>query len=352
MSGIIYPKQMHIIYKFWFSKIIILAVTILIYSCQAEIPSRKYNGISLVASRDSLKTEQVEPILRLNANAVAVMPYAFMRSMESPELIYNIERQWFGERAEGVEQSISLLQKKDLKVMIKPHIWIRNGQFTGDLKFDTESEWKNFENSYRDYILLYAEIAEKQKVELFCIGTELFNFVKERPEFWNSLITEVRTIYKGKLTYAENWDKADKNELWQHLDLIGVDAYYPLHKGETPTKEQIRSGWQDHKPILKSLSFNYHRPILFTEYGYRSIEHAVKEPWNSKRKYSKINHELQAVALEAIYEEFWPETWFSGGFLWKWHQHEAAGGLENDRFTPQNKPAEEVVRDYYDRFRN
>jgi len=29
-----------------------------------------------------------------------------------------------------------------------------------------------------------------------------------------------------------------------------------------------------------------------------------------------------------------------------------AGGLENNRFTPQNKPAENVVKKYYQKFRN
>ncbi|GAA4312603.1 glycoside hydrolase [Gramella aestuarii] len=333
-------------------KIFAFAIAILFCSCQAEVPSRKYNGISLVASRDSLETGQLEPIIKVNANAVALMPYAFLRSTEEPELIYNIDRQWFGERLEGIEQAISVLRRKELKIMIKPHIWIMNGKFTGDLDFKTGADWERFEASYREYILLYAGIAEKHQIELLCIGTELYNFLDKRPEFWNSFISEVRELFQGKITYAENWDKIDKTDIWSHLDLIGVDAYYPLHQEASPTKEEIRSGWEKHKPELKSLASEYHKPILFTEYGYRNIDHAVKEPWNSDRDHTGINHELQAFALEVIYEEFWPETWFSGGFLWKWHQQESAGGLENDRFTPQNKPAEEVVRDYYGRFRN
>lgn len=75
-------------------------------SCQAEIPSRKINGISLVASRDSLNPAQINQLTRVNANAIALMPYAFMGDKKEPELIYNIERQWFGERAEGIAQAI------------------------------------------------------------------------------------------------------------------------------------------------------------------------------------------------------------------------------------------------------
>lgn len=338
--------------KFHIPNFILVLIGILLQSCQAEIPSRKYNGISLVASRDSLKESQIDPILSINANAVALMPYAFMRSLEQPELIFDVDRQWFGERAEGIEQAIAILHEKKLKIMIKPHIWIRNGEFTGNLNFSSEKDWESFEASYRNYVLLYAGIAEKHQVEMFCVGTELFNFTNIRPDFWESLIGDVRKVYNGKIVYAENWDKVDKTEIWEEVDYIGVDAYFPIHDSASPEKEEIREGWKKHKTMLQELSLEYHKPIIFTEYGYRNIDHSLKEPWNSERNYSNINHDLQARALQVIYEEFWTENWFHGGFLWKWHQHEEAGGLSNDRFTPQNKPAQDVVKNYYSRFRN
>ncbi|WP_300435010.1 glycoside hydrolase [Christiangramia sp.] len=333
-------------------KIVALLALTLIWSCQAEIPFKKINGISLVAARDSLSEKQAERILEINANAVALMPYAFMRDKENPELIFNIERQWFGERAEGIEQSILMLKKKDLKIMIKPHIWLRNGDFTGDLKFPSEADWQKFERSYRNYIMLYAKIAEKHHIEIFCIGTELFNFVKERPEFWKELIRDLRKVYEGKLVYAENWDKADQVDLWQELDFIGIDAYFPLSEKLSPSEEEIISGWRKHTEMLKNLSSEYKKQVLFTEYGYRSIDYALKEPWNSGKNIANINHNLQARALKVLYEEFWTENWFSGGYLWKWHQHEDSGGIENDRFTPQNKPAENIIKEYYKKFRN
>ncbi|WP_311195774.1 hypothetical protein [Antarcticibacterium sp. 1MA-6-2] len=39
------------------------------------------------------------------------------------------------------------------------------------------------------------------------------------------------------------------------------------------------------------------------------------------------------------------------GFLWKWHHNHAnAGGLEDSEYTPQNKPAEKVVRENYGKY--
>jgi hypothetical protein len=58
----------------------------------------------------------------------------------------------------------------------------------------------------------------------------------------------------------------------------------------------------------------------------------------------------QATAYRALFETFWNEPWFAGGFLWKWFDsHAERGGPDNTRFTPQNKPAEEVIREWYGR---
>lgn len=329
-----------------------LLMCIIFGSCQEEFPISKLNGVSLVASRDSISDSQIMAISNLNANAVALMPYAFIRDSKDPELFFNSERQWFGERAEGIDQAIKKLHQKNLKVMIKPHLWIGNGEFTGDLIFSKEVEWKEFERSYKEYILLYAEIAQKNRTELFCIGTELYNFLKERPEFWKNLIIEIRKIYDGKLVYAENWDKVDKVDIWRDLDFIGVDAYFPLSPEASPNKKQITNGWKKHVEMLQNLSEDFDKPVLFTEYGYRSVDYALKEPWHSGRENSVTNHQLQARALSVLYERLWSKPWFAGGFIWKWHQHEGSGGLENNRFTPQNKPAEKVVKEYYNKFRN
>jgi len=49
-----------------------------------------------------------------------------------------------------------------------------------------------------------------------------------------------------------------------------------------------------------------------------------------------------------LFETFWEEDWFAGGFIWKWfHKHDKVGGKENFMFTPQNKPAEALLRKQY-----
>ncbi|MGB3774991.1 MAG: glycoside hydrolase, partial [Leeuwenhoekiella sp.] len=177
------------------------------------------------------------------------------------------------------------------------------------------------------------------------IGTELFNFVNARTEFWKQLIGKVKKIYKGQLTYAENWDKVDQNPLWGELDFIGADAYFPVSEEKTPSVAEARAGWKPHKMMLSKLSKELQKPILFTEYGYRSVDFAGRQPWLVDRTEGGVNMQGQLNLTEALFDEFWDEPWFAGGFIWKWHHdHEQSGGAENNRFTPQNKLVQEFLK--------
>ncbi|MEH6406976.1 MAG: glycoside hydrolase [Leeuwenhoekiella sp.] len=330
-----------------FKLVIICLSFILLAGCMSKVPI-KIKGVSYVASRDTIVQAHIDPLLKLGATHAAVMPFGFIRSLDHPELIYNTDRQWFGETYGGVENYIQELHKNNIAVMIKPQIWVWRGEFTGDMLMKNDADWKELESSYEDFILLYAKLAKDNKVEIFCIGTELYNFVDTRTAFWKQLIEKVRKVYSGKLTYAENWDKVDKFPLWDDLDYIGVDAYFPVAQSATPTVAEARKGWAPHKSMLKSLSRKHNKPILFTEFGYRSVDFAGKEPWQSARQDGGVNLEGQTNLIEALFDEFWDETWFAGGFVWKWHHdHLNSGGQLDNRFTPQNKPAEAYLRMRY-----
>jgi hypothetical protein len=82
----------------------------------------KINGISMVASRNAITENQANAIAYLNSNFVSVMPYAFMSELSQPELIYDKNKQWFGETIRGIKQDIETLQTQKLGVMLKPHI--------------------------------------------------------------------------------------------------------------------------------------------------------------------------------------------------------------------------------------
>jgi len=90
------------------------------------------------------------------------------------------------------------------------------------------------------------------------------------------------------------------------------------------------------------------KSVIFAEYGYRSMDKAAGPQWEMAREGGRVNLQAQANSFEALYQTFWGLPWFSGGFVWKWFpDHQGAGGQSDSRFTPQNKPAEIVIRKWY-----
>lgn len=99
------------------------------------------------------------------------------------------------------------------------------------------------------------------------------------------------------------------------------------------------------KSKFSNFKKKFQKPILFTEYGYRSVHFNGKQPWKVDDIEGNINFQAQVNGLQAIHNQFWKEDWFAGGFVWKWfHAHEKSGGKNNNRFTPQNKPAEKLLK--------
>jgi hypothetical protein len=312
--------------------------------------SQKINGISFVASNSPVDSIIIQPVIDVNANWVTLMPFGFMSTISSVNLQYNSKRQWWGETKVGIAKTAFEFHKKNIKIMLKPQIWIPNGGFTGKIEMNNEQDWVTFEKSYEAFILDYAKVAADTNCELFCIGTELNNFVISCPDYWTKLIHKIKKIYKGKITYAENWDTFKNVPFIKQLDYIGIDAYFPLAREKTPTVAAIEKEWKVIKNEIKNLSIRHNKPILFTEFGYQSQDYTTLEPWNHSTS-NAVNLTAQKNALEALFNQFWTEKWFAGGFLWKWYDKKSAGGLNDTDYTIQNKPSQSLVSTWYKKMR-
>jgi hypothetical protein len=241
--------------------------------------------------------------------------------------------------------------------MLKPHIWIRersDGKWRGSIDFSTGSEWDQWWTGYRRLVLHYAELAEASGMEALCIGTELRSTVLKRPGDWRRLIADVRKVYGGELTYSANWyGEFEEVPFWDALDYIGIQAYFPLSADSVGvTLESLKAAWEPHVERIEALQRRVGKPVLFTEVGYRSTVDAAVEPW-TWRSQAPVNLELQATCYEAMFQAFWNRPWFAGAHIWKWFPEgskrpEGRRARRRERgFTPQGKPAEEVLARWY-----
>ena len=304
-----------------------------------------YKGMNLVAPISELKNSTLEDLKNNHVNAISIIPYAFV-NVDDATIHYNDNHQWWGEKTEGIRASAKMAHDFKMRVMLKPHLWVNHNFYTGDLDFTSEIEWKHWESDYEKYILDFAQLAQEEHIALFCFGTELGNAVAKRPAFWNQLILKIKTIYKGKLTYAANWDDFDTIPFWNQLDYIGIDAYFPLSNEEKPTTEPLKEGWEKHIKKMDVVQHKFNKKILFTEFGYRNSNHAGEAPW--KETNNEINNVAQANAYDALFQMMTQQPWFAGGFAWKWYADDYHKRAKNNiDYTPQGKPALETIKKWY-----
>ena len=186
---------------------------------------------------------------------------------------------------------------------------------------------------------------------MFSVGTEVDVVALARPEYWRALIAEVREVYDGQLTYAANWDKYARIEFWDALDFVGVDAYFPLVGDDTPSIEELVEGWTPWREEIHQVAIRTGKPILFTEFGYRSMDGAAGKQWElpdgRRARGIEANPAVQASAYEALFRVWWDCPWFAGGFAWKWYAGSPSAEWTATDFSPQGKLAETVMASWY-----
>ena len=85
------------------------------------------------------------------------------------------------------------------------------------------------------------------------------------------------------------------------------------------------------------------KPVIFTEYGYPSFATAASKPWQDA-PHDPNFEDIQALLYRSLYERFWTEEWFAGGFVWKWKY---TGEGQSTGYSPQGKQAEAVLKKWY-----
>ena len=239
-----------------------------------------------------------------------------------------------------------------LKVLLKPHIDPAHvaSQWRGEigLSFD-ETQWSAWFAAYGDFIVHYAELAEQTGVEQFSIGCELDGTVRRETE-WRAVAAAVRSVYGGVLTYADDSILGDPDAIrwWNAVDVIGEDAYPTLSQKLEPSVGELRRGWRHYIPRLQQLSQRWHKPLLLTEIGCRSVRGGALNPWNWQRR-ARCDLALQARWYAAALKELGRRSWLVGTYWWQWSPNPGEGGPRDSGYTPHAKPAERILRAWYGR---
>ncbi len=163
----------------------------------------------------------------------------------------------------------------------------------------------------------------------------------------------MRQVYSGALTCSANWYEEFKRiAFWDALDYIGVQGCFPLTDGTHPELEALLAGRRPHAKALEAVSRRFHKPVLFTEIGYKSRADAAVTPrgWPGRQTQPATEDELetQARCYEAFFRTFWSQDWVAGAYFWKWVPQWRSQGPGRRDFSPQGKPAERVLARGYE----
>ena len=291
-------------------------------------------------ARHPLEPADYDSLAALGVTHVVVVPFAFQETGRSADLRFRPDARWYSESRAGLAEIAREMGARGVGVIVKPQVWVGDGTWSADL--DAGAGWDAWEAGYRAFALFWAEQAAEVGADVFVVGTELAGSAEARESFWRGLVRDVRAVYPGRVTYAANWDRYDRVAFWDALDLVGVQAYFPVAGRGGPAAE-----WTRHRDGLTALAARAGRPVLFTEVGYRPSADAAHEPWLWDSD-AAPDPALQARLYAALFEATWAEPWFEGVLVWKWSPPAPPGARHgDDGFDVRGQPAAEVVRAWF-----
>jgi len=263
-------------------------------------------------------------------------------------------------------QLTNLIQKckqLGLKVMLKPMVDPKDQWRAWIGTYFTDEEWTEWFSSYTEFIVHYAQLSEKTQVDMYSAGCEMITPSAKEAQ-WRAVIASIRENYKGLVTYSANWGtkyestrtdfvpstlggEIDDIKWIDALDIIGIDAYYPLTTSTVPDLTTLVNSWVSLESYFSSLSQKWQKDIIFTELGYRSVTGGLIHPgWANFT--GPVNITQQVIAYESVFMTVAQESWFQGVFWWMWDCNPNAGGPRDDEYSPQNKPEVlALIKKYY-----
>lgn len=287
--------------------------------------------------------QTIDELYDLNVRWIALTPFGYQQALHDTKVGTIFDRSGH-ETDASMARDVSKAHEMGIQVMLKPHLWIRGGDWPGYIEFEKEEDWSAWMDSYSEMILHYAEFAERNEVASLSMGCELKGLSSGRADDWRALVEKIRAVYSGQLLYSANWDEYAAIPWWDALDAVGINAYFPLSTQPDPKPEDLAAGAERVHATLAKFHGSVKKPIIFTEIGFRPAAGAAAKPWEHGPP-DPGQLDLQRRCYEAIHQTFAEAEWLEGVYWWKWFSGAAAGPGRHlyDGFTPRGRPAQDVM---------
>jgi hypothetical protein len=235
--------------------------------------------------------------------------------------------------------------------MLVPHLWVESGGWRALIDPGSDEAWARWARSYRRFLLHWTHVAARTGCEMLSVGVELRRWVTtRRATSFSQIINDVRQQYDGLVTYAGNWDDVADTVILGQLDVIGVNAFYPLTKTPNATFDELLAGGRHVARQLRDLAHEWDKPVMLAEMGYTTRRDPALRPWEWPEALENVvlDQDAQAAAYRALLAPLIDEPWCSGFFVWRTYADPNDVSQEPEwGFSPRGKLAELVLRDAF-----
>lgn len=309
--------------------------------CYAHEGYAVYNGYMGSTSEVALAR-----LAEIGTNAISITPFGHPQAgLSKPGPIRRSDGPG-SENDESLIVAAATARQHGMQVMLKPHLWA-HGAWPGEIAMANAEDWPKFFEHYARWIIHYAILAQMYRFESLVIGLEMVQATTGQERAWRWIIERVRRLYGGEILYAANWGQEFESlTFWDALDAIGLNAYYPLARDSSATDAELLRGARRIADRIERVAQKFRKPVIITEIGFASRPVAWIEPHVDGRG-QPADLQGQRRCYEAVFQALFHRPWLSGLYWWKWPTHLTDGGPEDSGFTPNGKPAEQVVARWY-----
>lgn len=292
----------------------------------------------------------VDEVAAMGGTWIALTPFGRVNDLSGRGVDMRFEAP-FEENRKNVLASVRAAHARGLRVMLVPHLWVESGEWRALIDPKTDEGWKAWAESYGRFVTAWAKVAEEAHVDLLSCGVELRSWVTSgRAPSFSKVVRDIRAIYKGPLTYSANWDDVDDTVILGDVDVIGINAFYPLAEHENATIQELREGGGRVRERVAKLAATWKKPVMFTEIGYTTRPDPALRPWEwpDAMKNVVVDQRAQALAYHGLLAPLLDEPSFLGFFVWRTYADPDDVSQEAEwGFSPRGKLAELVVRDAF-----
>ncbi|MHC5064550.1 MAG: glycoside hydrolase family 113, partial [Planctomycetota bacterium] len=274
---------------------------------EANDPAAEVRGITISTpgvGRDwgsDATVESMRQIKALGGNWVTIHPYASISDGNGRRgLPEGTVRPWSELDPENppeyLARPIREAHRMGLKILIKPHLayWGTRFSWRGEIDFDSSEAYQRFFASYEEWIVKVARAC--RQADAFVVGTELDKTLGYEAN-WRRIIARIRDETQGPLTYAANWTDFERVPFWDALDVVGIQAYFPLTDRPTSNSGALQEAWESRMSQLRKYAERFNRNIVFTELGYNRSSMASVRPWEYESEDGAAARAIQEACL-------------------------------------------------------